>query len=62
MAHLPLLSIDTLLSNPGIDGNIKSTIEQTIGGKAMLDFFDRDLFGAGGSWLGTGGSTATERA
>ena len=61
MAHASLLSLETLIQNPGIDGNIEATIESVIGIKAMLDFFPTDLFGLNGIWIGAGGSTATER-
>lgn len=61
MAHASLLSLETLIQNPGIDGNIKATIESVIGNKAMLEFFPTDLFGPNGIWIGAGGSTATER-
>jgi len=61
MAHLPLLSIETLIANPGVDGDMLSTIKSTIGVKAQLEFFPDDLFGPGGQWIGTGGTTPTER-
>jgi hypothetical protein len=62
MAHLPLLSIENLVANPGIDGDMLSAIRSTIGAKSQIEFFEDDLFGAGGQWLGAGiGTTAADR-